>query len=427
MAAMAATDSSPRTGSAMNKKHIIIGAVVGAVALGIAVPGQRGGLRSIAHDNSLSGSGTSGSPLALAHVATVDGGVFYGTGSAGDPLGADLTGNSDAIYGDGSDGHCNFDGVNAVLGVSPSTSSLASICPSQHPCTAWYNLPRDVLCADGTIASGVGVRTNGYRAFFNGTLQLDGWIGWPGVGGGTPGFGGGLTARYLGGSSRGGAGSSGSESGTCEGCIGMNPAHPECSSNQALGASFNTVSGVTPAQDGETCHGGGGGSRSAGTSNTSGCACNPGITKVSYSNIGNPRVPREALDIVLGRTPGDARPAPCGQGGAGGRGGTTTSGGGGGSGGGCSVIVARKIVGGGKVTVRGGNGGNGANGGTHGSGGGGGGSGGILTIMVGSGPFPTVDASGGVGGNGGVGTSSTGQKGGDGGPGIVTYLRAGYN
>lgn len=412
----------------MNRRNVIIGGLVGAVALTIAISGSRGGLRAVEHDSSLSGTGSSGSPLALASVATLDSGVFSGTGSAGSPLSVNLSESVGAMFGDGSDGTCAFDGSTVVLGITPAgfTSTNPNISGGFS-----YTLVRDIFCDDATLSSNIYVITNGWRVFVRGTLTLNsnsylGRVGNNGNGS-AAGAGGSVGTVFLGVHAPGGAGGALDCVGSCANGGAANPFHPECGTAAATGAS----AAGGDAQDGGACQGGGGGSVSIAAGSCVGASsvgCNGGsATLASVTSSPYPRSPFVSIMNTAGERGGQAQRLLCGTGGGGGRGSTSGRGGGGGSGGGCVVVIAHEIVGSGTITARGGNGAVGSGAGAHGGGGGGGGGGGNLAVVIGKGSFPTTDVSGGTGGAPGVGSSSTGRNAGNGGTGILQLIRVGYN
>jgi hypothetical protein len=349
--------------------------------------GQGGGLATCTVTGGiLSGACTVSSPL-TATISTD--GSLTGTGSAGSPLSAAtaLSGLDFAIFGDGSDGACTFNGsTTPVAGATLSGST--------------YTLTRDVFCSGGTISSGVNV-TGPYRIFDNGTFTLTGKIDRNGNAGSGSTQGAALAAGSLPGSVAGGAGGS-SAGGAASAGGAVNPAPRECTSGTVA------ASGGT----GGTCQGGSGGTGAGGAGAASG---NVTLAAATTGDV------RTFYQMPLGRQANAAVYVFSG-GGGGGRGDAANvkTGGGGGGSGGYVYDAFKKVAGAGAIEAKGGNGGDGQSGGNTGSGAGG--AGGYIVTVIGTGSCPTQTVTGGTHGA----KQGTGTNGGDGGAGIAHCYKAGY-
>lgn len=347
------------------------------------------------------------------------------------------------IFGDGSDGAVEFDGTTVILGLTPSSSI--------------YTLTRDIYLSGGSsIASGVTIKTAGFRIFCTGALTVDGTIQNNGNVGGD---GGDAVADAAGAA---GTVASTLSAGSCPapvasvagvaggaGGTGVGPNGTAGVNGTATTASIGAVSGVTPAASGAGGDSGATAGGSAGAAGTDGTVTALAATVTGYrsypfgffftsiSNAGS-------IAIIKG----NGTPASPGAAGAGAGDATNKGGGGGGSGanggnGGYLALAIFDLAGSGVIRTLGGDGGAGGAGGdgvAGNAGGGGGGAGGcggtggflfLITRKLGdwSGTLSVAGGSGGDLGVGGAGQGtgddgSAGESGVDGADGVLISLAA---
>jgi hypothetical protein len=318
------------------------------------------------------------------------------------------------IFGTGIDGNLVFDGVSAVLGVSP----VAGV----------YAMPVDINAISCTIVGGVTVQMLRFRMFAQGLLLNDGTV--DASGGNGTGLGAAVAGAAPGGIAMGGAsntnrllsvpgaGAGGAVGGT--GTLGGNGSVMPFTTVITGGTGGAGVAnglgnnGGTPA--GFYAGGGAGGGSGGGAGGNGGAGA---ATQALPPSYGKPQF----SEILRGQSlPAAGSNAFNFWGGGGGGGSTAFQGGGAGGGaGGAQLIVMGATVGGGGVfRTKGGNGGNGnhtvAVGGANGGAGGGGG--GMLTVGFNQmyGTWGT-DVTGGTGGTGGTNGGNVGGNGGNGGSG----------
>jgi hypothetical protein len=363
----------------------------------------------------LSGTGTSGDPVSM--TLTSDGTTVTGTGSGGSQLvanpGLALIGGF--LFGDGSDGDCNFDGVNPVGADSPATpGAQETVLPGT---TKEYLLTSWKFCSTAEIASNVAVETVN-PLFVRDTLQLDGLVHHNGCHSNAN-----STACSLGSSHNGWLqGSSVPES--ASGGFRMSTEADKSSLTNCAAAVGQAAAGNNGASI-YGCGGGGGGY----------CAsASPGTGRASPKNtVATTPYGSAELQFADGYcSQMDGFNGTCSTGGSGG--GDASDGSNlvatGGGAGGWVVLHARKITGSGQVQAVGGVGWT-ATGSTTCYGGGGGGGGGWITLVIGSGTYPTTSVAGGVGAAGqhcntcNGGGAGTGGKGGDGYQGELKEWRLG--
>ncbi len=384
-----------------------------------------GGLTSVEHDGTLSGSGTSAVPLSASPLSgTIDAKfIAYNLAVAAsisnlsgtvdghfNALSGTIDGHFNAaastragFFGSGFDGALNFDGTSVVT-----LGDGTTLTPSSNT----YSLTRDIFATNMTVGASAIIKTQRYRVFCSGTLTLTGAIRQDGANGTNGGNGSGGSAGASSTTTFGATGilATGGQGGT--GTTSSGGAGTFLSSaNRPLGAGTTTVN---PGANGGRSVGGGGGSVGA----TAGGSI-PGTAGFGAA-VG-------ALDslweAISGRSSGtQINPGAGGGGGAGSAAPLSCTGGGGGSPGGYVVVVARLITGAGTISATGGNGGSATfNNGGAGASGGGGGGGGIIVVATTSDVAaltPTITVAGGTGGTG-IGTSGT--SGGNGGAGFI-YL-----
>lgn len=309
------------------------------------------------------------------------------------------------IFGTGIDGDVVFDGSSTVLGITPSSIAAGIY---RTGAVSQYVMTRDIYCNDLQIDSGVLLFPDSYRIFVKGTLTLNGFIGVPGVNGGT---GSGVlqasrTATVLAGRLRSGGSATTPEASTTA---------PPGATNTNGGGGTNVGGVVANGQAGGVYKGGGGGSGTA-NGQAGGAGGTVTLAAASLGSLDN------IIQIFNGRGVGGATTErfTASTGGGAGYPGTGGSGQGGGGAGPC-VVIAREIIGSGSVVAMGGNGGNGGGGALPGSGGGGGGAGCFIGIIIATGNFPTTDVTGGAGGSGGG--TTPGGNGGAGGDGFTKLFR----
>jgi hypothetical protein len=447
--------------------YALSGSIDAAIGAIVVSGSGGGGLSSISHDATLSGDGTSGSPLSAnptisvvnASVATLSGSIdghFNDLSGSIDSAIANIAvgevntasnlGTGTGVYDSKSGVDLRFRSIKAAdssIEVTLSGSDIgisATVATDQNYIfgdgsdgdvtlgAGTTNLSRDMFYNDLTVPSGAALRTAGYRVFVRGTLTLEGQIrnnGFNGGNGGnaaatignTPGGTAGTRAAsaVLPGGTAGGVGGSGtgvSTAGTSTSATSW-PFRGNGGAGGSSGAGNGSVgsNGVGTGTAGGP-GGGGGGGGGAGT---------PGSAGSGGGNI----VAATAADgtliafpqFITGRGLGGTGVLELGTGGGGGGGGfntggtTQANGGGGGGSGGMVVVCAYEIVvvGSGAVAAVGGNGGNGGTGtgssqaNAGGGGGGGGGSGGLVVVVIGRGSFPPTIVTGGTGGDGGAG------------------------
>ena len=382
------------------------GAAIGAAVVILTISSQQGIKRVVVTPGLISGSGTPSNPIDV--KLTTDGTSVTGTGSSGSPLEAPALGTLDmGLFGDGRDG-------------------------SSSPCgtiSVDTTLSRTIWCDDLTIDPGVTLNPAGWRIFVRGTLTLNGKIARNGGnatsstnGAGAAGF------HELCGGGTGGTGglscfAGGAPTSVC-GAATYIRQPDECSASASPGGAQN--GGDAP--DGGRCKGGGGG---GGQNAGNGVGCSGGGITVISLRHGSWRAPWVAYTMIASASrlasSGNTYFSTALTGGTGGGGGSSGDFGGctlngrGGGGGGVILVVAKKIVGSGVIEAKGGNGANAQGSGSAKCGGGGGGAGCVISVFIGTGSFPSTDVSGGNGGTGGT----NGGDGGDGGEGVVVKTKAG--
>lgn len=344
-----------------------------------------------------------------------------GGGGGGGEAGAE-------IYGDGSDGAVAFDGINTVLGMTPSANT--------------YTMTRDIFPTDCTIDVGVTVKTAGYRIFGTQTLALNGTISDKGENGGNAGTGQsgagaagpGRAAGFFAATASGGIGSDTTNAGS-NGTAASPTFSGGGNTGGAGGVAVNTAIGAPGASGVSRYKAGGGGSGGGRTSGGIGSdGGNAGTVTADAESSGTR--PDQYFVAVAGSGPRSLTACYAGSGGGGGGGGWGSAyancgaGGGGGAGGGHLFVAYRHIEGAGTVTAAGGDGGKGGPGSGPGSGGGGGGGGAggnacVYTQTPQADLAITVTAAGGVGGtagSAGAGDTLDGGAGGNGTDGVVSVI-----
>lgn len=297
-----------------------------------------------------------------------------------------------SIFGDGSDGEVDFDGVTTLLGLAPAGGV--------------YTLTRDIYLADGSsIAAATFIFTAGFRVFCNGTLTIaatggihhNGRVGAAGTAS-TGGAGGAASSVVgtLGTGAAGGAGGSGNNAGTA-------------GSASAIG--FPGGTGIGGAGGGDGTH------AAAAAGAFTALAAIKGGARQLFSLI---------TGLVFGtQTSGTASLISLIGGGSGGGGGggdnADAGGGGGGGGGGYCLVAAKALVNGGAITATGGAGGIGASAANNAGGGGGGGGGVVVAISRAFSGAGTYTAAGGAGG---VKAGASGVNGSAGAAGTVIQVAA---
>lgn len=375
----------------------------------------------------------SNSKLAQMPTMTIKGNNTGGTANADDLTATEVTAMLDVMEGDSGSGglkglvpaqslgdatkFLRGDGTwQTAGGGSTGTFAFGGGSDGNVTVTSPITLSRDMYYGNLTVSGSGSIKTNGYRVFVNGILDLTAasanaihWNGNDGGNasgqtGGTPASA--MTAVTVGGSAAG--------------------------SNSGSGGAINTNGGVAqvaPPQATPSLGGPAGDSNSGGTGSGGGSG---GAGRTSNGVANGSDFNRFATDLLWGITMyvgGNSSPGGPGGGGAA----TTDTGGGGGGGaaGGGIVYIAcnqlkRTGAAAGAISAKGGNGGNGANapgGGTGGSGSGGAGAGGgFVFLMYGTLGDATpatdlIDTSGGSGGSGGTSSSGGGNGGGAGGGG----------
>lgn len=375
----------------------------------------------------------SNSKLAQMPTMTIKGNNTGGTANADDLTTTEVTAMLDVMEGDSGSGglkglvpaqslgdatkFLRGDGTwQTAGGGSTGTFAFGGGSDGNVTVTSPITLSRDMYYGNLTVSGSGSIKTNGYRVFVNGILDLTtasaNAIHWngndggnaSGQTGGTPASA--MTAVTVGGSAAG--------------------------SNSGAGGAINTNGGVAqvaPPQATPSLGGPAGDSNSGGTGSGGGSG---GAGRTSNGVANGSDFNRFATDLLWGITMyvgGNSSPGGPGGGGAA----TTDTGGGGGGGaaGGGIVYIAcnqlkRTGAAAGAISAKGGNGGNGANapgGGTGGSGSGGAGAGGgFVFLMYGTLGDATpatdlIDTSGGSGGSGGTSSSGGGNGGGAGGGG----------
>lgn len=271
-----------------------------------------------------------------------------------------------AAFGDGSDGALAFDGSSVVLGLTPSSQI--------------YTLARDIFATTITVASGVTIKTNGFRIFATGVATNTGTIHCNGNAGGVGSAGTGGTAGAitnasgaLGAGTAGGAGGSGNNAG---------------SAGTAHAVGFPGATGVGGA-------GGGDGTHSAAAAGT--------WAALAAGKGGARHLLALTTGMIFGaQTNATASLVSLFMGGTGGGGGggdnADAGGGGGGGGGGVLILCCFALVNNGVISANGGAGGAGISAAHNAGGGGGGGGGVVITIARTSSGSGTTTATGGAGG-----------------------------
>jgi len=274
-----------------------------------------------------------------------------------------------AVFGFGTDGALNFDGVSTVAGLVPSGSV--------------YTMNRHLFPTDMTVANGVTVVAYGFGIWGTGTLTLTG------------------TAKIdaSGGDASSRIGAAAGTSGIWAGGAGSNGGTAATNgSNATLSNMLGGAGGV------------GGTSDDAHTGGTVSGETAPAAAS------GNIRQPESFRTGMLFGAAGALAPAGGGGGSGGGGGGGGTQGGGGGAGGSVLPILFRTInlSASCSVQAKGGAGANGQTGGGFAAGGGGGGGGGAVLLgyraSTGTAPAGRVSVAGGAGGTGNA-TGATGSSG----------------
>jgi hypothetical protein len=254
--------------------------------------------------------------------------------------------------GTGLDGSLVFNGTSKVITLTPSNNE--------------YTLTRDVAATAITVASGVTIKTAGFRIRSTTPILLEGTIEDNGK----------AAVEAV-------AGAALAEAGTL--------------------ARTSTAGGageVTTAKAGTNATktlGGAGGKGGEGKSGNTGGAA--GTATATEAKLGSTNELEFALGGYLNSAAGPQKPV-GGAGGGGGTGDGTRKGGGGGGGGGVVFISAPKIIGSGTISAAGGAGGIGETGGEAAGGGGGGGGAIILACAEGVASTVTTSVAGGAAGKG---------------------------
>lgn len=376
-------------------RYVAVSAAV-VVALGVAI-GVAPGIPRLSTNTPgiLSGRGTTTDPLAMALTPDIT--TIVGTGSSGSALSAapGFSAFTYWLFGDGSDGDCIWDGTTVVKGVTPVANR--------------YVLTEFMFCDDATVSSGVDVSA-GYPIYVYGTLTLAGHIERDGCtstsavncSGDAVGF---LPATTP--------GSSGAAGGLRE-HYEFNSGTTACGTSIAGGGVGNNGTDG-PTGDSMGCGGVGGSICNAATAATGRAGGLKVNSPIAY-RMGEQLVADGygafvgGFNFTLGASTG---------GGAGGNGANFLGVGGGGA---AFVVVHARLIDdqGGSITADGGDGY------TYTvtsqcMGGGAGGGGGIVTVVIGSGAFPTTSVSGGAGapGTACVSGGCAGLHGGRGGDGVA--------
>jgi hypothetical protein len=245
-----------------------------------------------------------------------------------------------AVYGDGSDGVCNFIATGSTTVAGATLSSGV------------YTMTRDIWLANGSIIQPtVVIKTAGFRIFCqgvftnNGTIQSNGNAGSAATGGAALGYTGTLSSGTVG--TAGGTGTT----------------------TTAAAGTAQTVNSL----------GGVGGTGGASTVTVNAGAAGGAVTAPTAVM----QLPRSLDLAVIGKLQNTTAFLAMGAGSGGGSGGGdgTYYGGGGGGGGGIVVVVAQNINGTGSIQANGGAGGAGGTNGAATCGGGGGGGGGMVIVV----------------------------------------------
>jgi len=311
--------------------------------------------------------------ITIPGTVTTDGTTITGDGSTGSPLAVVGGGSAspNPLYGLGIDGALVFDGVATVAGLVP----VGGV----------YAMTRDLYATTLTVTAAARLKTTGSAVFatvsvtVDGVLDDDGNPGTLGINGAERGL-----RRFGFGTSPTGSGGSSFTWPV------LFPTAPSIAGGAAGVAGGN---GTSPGQGA----GGGGG---LGPGDPGG----PLAQASGPSNVGA----TDFLTLLSGRQLGDRQVAQYGSGGGLGGGGIGSPGGGG-CGGGALAVCAPLITGTGRISARGG----GGFAGTTDCGGGGGGGGGMVLLAYNSIGAVTVDVAGGVGGagNGAGAAGGTGAAG----------------
>lgn len=357
------------TGSAGLPLGLVGGSgITGRRFLGLGAGSAAFGWLTAQHDATLTGTGSAGAPLARGTAPLVN---KVGLG----------------LYGLGSDGACQFDGVTTPV----ADATLAG---------STYTLTRDVQCDVLTVQPGVRVFTASWRVFAYTSAQIDGTLDNAGRDATASAAGAAQAAGYF----------AATRAGANQGV--------QLATGTNLPPWYTTASNgsVPAAPDGAGANGtlpgrGGGGGAGLGASGT----YSPGNTPLAVTQGG-------ASLWTLWRGRGDASNATTqyvpGQGGSGGALVAAGAGGFGGAVGGVAWLAAPLVTGSGTISARGGNG----SARTSGNGGGGGGGAGGLLVLIYNTRAGTLTLSV-AGGTGGLGSGTgTGGRGGDGAAGTQYLL-----
>ena len=396
----------------VNVKQVAVVGIAAAIAIGISVSGNQGGLRRVSvQPGMLAGSGLTTNPLT---VTVTKGAGWTGTGSNGDPLVLTRTWDG-GLFGDGWDGTCTFDGTTTVGNPASSTFAPVTCSTGLHTprgcdvqgtgpqgnkstaITKAYIVTRDIYCETLTVSSGVYVYHPGVKIFARGGIVNNGWIGAQGQ---PPAIG-----------SESNAGVQGAQTTVSTGADGGAQGAPGGSGNNGVPTRLKNAGGT----------GGDGGRGGDGFAPGVGGGLGTNTVADSFDPITN-------MIGFIG-TQHASLPARMGGGGGGGRGDgfSGCAGGGGGSAGGVVIVAAPTFTGSGYLSAPGGNGANGSDtcpGGVRQGGGGGGGKGGWIIYVYSTGSPPNTDVSGGLHGDQSPGAALL-QAATDGSSGLVTYYKIG--
>lgn len=312
------------------------------------------------------GDGKTATPLAC--TLTTDGVTLSGSGTSGSPI-VFLSVVAAGAYGDGYDGACNFDGSTTPVAGATLAGSV-------------YTQQRDIYCATIDVDSGVTVVTNQWRTIAQNSFNNDGVVTNDGNPGSTFNGGAAKAGNTIGGGGAGAVGNTGA--GTAGGA-----------------GTAETPRGFSAATGGGNAGAGGAGVSAGGAGGVTGAVFTLGrgdmhdgyLWAIGWTGGGSQAAATFACVVN------------CSPGGGGGGGNGTVRGGGGGGGAGGMVLAAPVFTGSGTFTARGGAGAAGAAG-TGNVGGGGGGKGGLVVVGYSQGTAPTIAVTGGAGGaHGGTGGS----------------------
>ena len=268
-----------------------------------------------------------------------------------------------AVYGDGSDGACVFDGAATILGLAP----VANV----------YTLTRDIFASSIHVLPGVSVYAAGFRIYCSGTTTIDATGAIHNNGHDAVADAAGDITNAAGSTGCGTVGGAGVATST----VGL--------AGTAQPSGFPGGAGVGGAGGGDGTHAGG----AAGA--WTALAAAKGSARMLFALLtgqifgSTTNATASLTSIIAGGSGGGSGAADSA---------TTTKSGGGGGGGGVLIVAARVLVNNGALAVNGGKGGDAASTAANAGGGGGGGGGVLIVVSRASSGTGTATASGGLGG-----------------------------